>query len=164
VYGAESPISQIDPLGLDITVCCFPGGQGHVGIGVNSSGTVGLFPVNRSAGLAFCHDTQGKVQPDQAKHDWGSSQCTLIHTSVVQDALARLFIDRARNSSDQKYNLCRNQCTAFVRNALEFAGVPLPGDAQYDANNLLGAVTQSVPPNFYSAVHRAYSPAYGGSW
>ena len=163
-YGAENPISFIDPSGLDITVCFFSGVPGHVGIGVNSSGTNGLYPVNRSAGLAFCHDTQGKVQPDQAKHDWGSSQCTLIHTSPVQDALARLFIDRAKNSSDQKYNLCSNQCTAFVRNALEFAGVPLPGDAQYTDSNTWGAISQSVPANFYNAVHRAYSPAYGGSW
>jgi RHS repeat-associated protein len=163
-YATANPISQSDPLGLDITVCFFSGGSGHVGIGVNSANTTGLYPANKSAGLAMCHDTQGKIQSDQPIHNWGSSQCLSIKTSPVQDALARQFIDRSRNDRDQKYNLCSNQCTAFVRNALEFAGIPLPLDAQYTATNLWGAISQSVPSNFYSALQRAYSPSYGGSW
>ncbi|MFO1464923.1 MAG: RHS repeat-associated core domain-containing protein [Steroidobacteraceae bacterium] len=163
-YVGGNPISLVDPSGLDITVCFFPGVPGHVGVGVNSADTQGLYPVKRSAGLAFCHDAQGIIQPDQPRHAPGSSQCTVIPTSPIQDALAQYFIDRERNNRTEKYNLCSNQCTAFVRNTLGFAGVPLPSDARYSALSLRDAVSQSVPANFYGAIRRAYSPGYSGSW
>jgi RHS repeat-associated protein len=45
-----NPISYTDPLGLDVNVCYYPGGVGHVGAGVNSTATTGLYAQNRGIG------------------------------------------------------------------------------------------------------------------
>src|SRR5437868_4177244 len=48
-YAFENPVNWTDPFGLDVTVNFFPNaanGFGHVGIGVNTSDTVGYYPTN----------------------------------------------------------------------------------------------------------------------
>jgi hypothetical protein len=166
VYALNNSMSSTDPTGLDINVCFFPGGVGHVGIGVNSS-TQGLYPQARQMQVGLCRNVPGVIKMDSPAHDWvanSRAQCLTIRTSPVQDALAKYFIEGVKNSVALSYNLCTNQCTTFVRTALNFAGVPLPADAQYSATDVREAIQQTRPVNFYGALRRAYSPGYGGSW
>jgi RHS repeat-associated protein len=142
-YAAGNPLLGIDPLGLDVTVAYFPGGSGHVGIGVNSSNTVGLYPL----GFSFCNTVKGEVQRDQATQDALSkkgARYLVIHTTSDQDALIQNYINAPHNT----YNLCSNQCTNFVREALRAGGVVLPVDATFDP----------IPETFFNALQSTYDP------
>jgi len=141
-----------DPRGLDVTVAYFPGGTGHVGIGVNSGGTSGLYPLEIP--IFFCNTVKGAVQHDQATQNASSkkgARYLVIHTTSAQDGLIQQFIDAAFQRSDsgrQTYNLCRNQCTNFVRDALRAGGVVLPVDATFDP----------IPETFFNALKSTYGP------
>ena len=164
-YAGGYPTGAADPSGLDVTVCYFPGGVGHVGIGVNSSDTRGLYPVQKQVKLAFCQDGAGTVQRDAPRHDWGTvPQCLTIKTTPVQDITITQYIRDAQRNANQQYNLCGNQCTSFVRDALISAGIPIPDDARYTPSNLWDSYNQARPVNFYNSLQRAYSPARTGSW
>jgi hypothetical protein len=140
---------NIDPLGLDVTVGYFPGGPGHVGIGVNANSTSGLYPLEKTVGLFFCNDVRGAVLSDRRTQDAQSkkhAQYLVIPTTRAQDAQIQRYVDTARNNSDQKYNLCTNQCSTFVRNALQSAGVPIVGEAATDRN----------PQSFFNSLQQTY--------
>jgi RHS repeat-associated protein len=133
-YVDENPISGVDPLGLDVTIAYLPGEAGHVGIGVNSSTTYGLYPKQAPILRLFaCRDMPGIVAADQPRHsaliNYRSESFT-IHTTPAQDTIVQQFIDQARNNKSQTYNLCRNQCTEFVRDALQAAKIPIPQNAE----------------------------------
>jgi RHS repeat-associated protein len=149
-YAAGNPILNIDPLGLDVTVAYFPGGPGHVGIGLNSTSTSGLYPLEANVRLFTCQDVRGEVQEDQKTQDALSKQKALyltIRTSTIQDALIQHYVDTARNNENQTFNLCSNQCTTFVRHALRAGGVPIPEDASL-----------MFPGSFFESLQRAYGP------
>jgi uncharacterized protein RhaS with RHS repeats len=131
----DNPISNIDPDGLDVTIAYFPGTTGHVGIGVNSTPTVGLYPKQRGISVLMCRDVPGAVNNDRAVHDAATNRDAkflTIHTSAAQDQLIQNYIDSVRNNPNRTYNLCNKQCTSFVRNALRAGGVPIPGDVTDD--------------------------------
>jgi uncharacterized protein RhaS with RHS repeats len=131
VYVYNNPLRYTDPTGLDVTVTYFPGGPGHIGVSVNSPNTSGLYPQRKSAAVVFCRDVPGAVLPDQIKQSQTSrarSRSVTIKTSSAQDAVVQAFIESARNNPQQQYNLCSNQCTNFVRGALQAGGVVIPGD------------------------------------
>jgi RHS repeat-associated protein len=154
VYAAGSPVLYIDPLGLDVTVGYFPGGPGHVGIGVNSASTSGLYPLENPLRLFFCRDVTGIVLNDQATQDALSkqrAQYITIHTTPIQDALIQHYIDAARNNAHQTYNACSNTCTTFVRNALQAGGVAIPADPFPDI----------FPLPFFDSLQQKYGPQPG---
>jgi len=155
-YVDENPISGVDPLGLDVTVAYFPGDAGHVGVGVNSSTTYGLYPKQTPILRLFtCRDMAGIVAADQPRHspliNYRSESFT-IHTTPAQDAIVQQFIDQARNNKSQTYNLCRNQCTEFVRDALQAAKIPIPQSAE----------SVTYPLNFFFLLREANRLSQGG--
>ena len=151
-YAAGNPLLNIDPRGLDATIGYFPGGLDHVGIGVNSSDTAGLYPLG--APFFFCNPVEGAVQHDQSTQKGPSkkgARYLAIHTTPVQDAQIQQFIDAAyqrSSSGQQSYNLCFNQCTNFVRAALRAGGVVLPVDATFDP----------IPETFFNSLQSTYDP------
>jgi uncharacterized protein RhaS with RHS repeats len=122
-YALGNPLSYVDPDGLDATVCLYPGAgtAGHVGIGINSSSTVGLYPRSESAGLAAITGTPAAVKADTKS----AEQCKTVSTTAEQDKKMADFIART-TASPGTYRLGGNNCTNFVRSVLQQAGVSTP--------------------------------------
>ena len=142
-YVGGSPLSSIDVRGLDITVRYFPGGVGHIGIGISGDDTYGLYPEKRQLSIFTCKDVVGDVYNDQAKEDRTSiqrSQSITIKTSPTQDAMIQDFIDQGRRSKKVTYNICSQQCTRFVMDALSAAGIALPSTDFVRPDHLFNAL------------------------
>ena len=123
-YVGGNPNSFVDPTGLDATVCLYPGAgtAGHVGIGINSSSTVGLYPRSESPGLAAITGTPAAVKSDTKQ----AEQCQAVSTTAEQDKKMADFIART-TANPGTYRLGGNNCTNFVRSVLQQAGVSTPG-------------------------------------
>jgi uncharacterized protein RhaS with RHS repeats len=122
-YALGNPLSFVDPDGLDATVCLYPGAgtAGHVGIGINSSSTVGLYPRSESAGVRAITGTPAAVKPDTKQ----AEQCKTVSTTAEQDKKMADFIART-TANPGTYRLTGNNCTNFVRSVLQQAGVSTP--------------------------------------
>ena len=120
-YVGGNPISNVDPTGLDATVCLYPGAGpfGHVGVGINSSSTVGLYP--RSSGIGALTGTPGVVQPDAKS----AEQCKSVKTSAEDDKKMSDFIAKV-TANPGNYSLGGNNCTNFVRSVLQQANISTP--------------------------------------
>src|SRR6267378_3301010 len=134
-YVKGNPLSFVDANGLDLTVTYYPGSiVDHIGIGVNSGNAYGLYPRDRGLDVVACRDVPGRVSNDRYVQDTKSqsrARTVVIKTSPMQDEFVRQYIESARNAgarrdSDLIYNLCSEQCTRFVIDALAAAGVGLP--------------------------------------
>jgi len=128
-YAYGAPPRHSDPTGLDVIVTYYPGGPGHIGIGVNSSATVGLYPQRLNLALALCRDVPGIALSDQTRQsldDVRRSKSITIATTFLQDEFMQQYLDAARGSPNLNYNLCSQQCTRFVIDALAAGGVGLP--------------------------------------
>lgn len=133
VLTKNNPLSYSDPAGLDVTVTLYPGGTGHIGIGVNSQQTQGLYPQQKSVPVVLCRDVPGVVLNDQTKQPPDAirrSQSITIKTTAIQDQFIQDYINQTRSSSNATYNLCSQQCTRFVIDALGAGGLGLP---RYDS-------------------------------
>ena len=122
-YANGNPVSYVDPEGLDATVCLYPGAgtAGHVGVGVNSSSTVGLYPRSESPGVGAITGTPAAVKPDTKK----AEQCKTISTTAEQDKkMADVIAGTKANPGT--YRLGGNNCTNFVRSVLQQAGISTP--------------------------------------
>jgi RHS repeat-associated protein len=122
-YALGNPVSLVDPDGLDATICLYPatGPYGHVGIGINSSSTVGLYPRSESPGLAGITGTPAAVRPDTKQ----AEQCKSVSTTAEQDKKMADFIARTI-ANPGTYRLSGNNCTNFVRSVLQQAGLSSP--------------------------------------
>lgn len=155
-YALDNPIGLSDPTGEDVTVCYYPTAVGHIGVGVTGTPTVGRYPAQRALALVFCSTEPGIIQPDDPVHSpsiVSRKQCLTIKTTPIQDTALKLFIDLAQEQPHQHYNLCNNQCTSFVRTALEEAGIPLP----------TGADNAIRPSTLFDMLKSMYAPTQGGS-
>ena len=87
-YVLNNPISSTDPLGLDVTVTLYPGAGpfGHIGAGINTTQTVGLYPAPTANPIATAMglNVDGFVHPDLRVPVPG--QTITIHTSLQEDA------------------------------------------------------------------------------
>jgi RHS repeat-associated protein len=121
-YAMNSPVTLVDELGLDATVCLYSGagGFGHVGIGVNSpvNVTAGYYPREGGDGNAIS-GTPGVLRID---NNANRQRCVVIRTTPEQD---QRMIARMREVAQNPgtYALTGNNCVAFVRSVLREAGI-----------------------------------------
>lgn len=129
-YSIGNPISNRDPTGLDITIHFFKPFPGHIGLGVGSGDSVGLFPIRRRNYLDRlllqpCPDAPGVVARDKVLENGTQSETLTIKTEKWQDDLIQREIERQRERA-QIYNVCTQQCSGFVINMLRVGGVAVP--------------------------------------
>jgi RHS repeat-associated protein len=122
-YALGNPVSFVDPDGLDATVCLYSasGPWGHVGIGINSSSTAGLYPRDGAGGNPVT-GTPGIVKPDSGK----AEQCKTFQTTAEQDKKMADFLARA-TANPGTYKFTGNNCTNLVRLTLQQGGISTPG-------------------------------------
>ena len=122
-YVGQNPLFWSDPLGLDATICLYPGarGFGHVGYGVNSSETYGFYPEGVDEGNPIT-GTPGIVKKDTKTPD----SCKTISTTAEQDKTLLDFLKGSKVPPFPDYMLTRNNCVDFVRQALDQAGIVTP--------------------------------------
>lgn len=79
-YALGNPVSLADPDGLDATVSLYAGAgtAGHVGIDINSSSTVGLYPRSESPGVAAITGTPAALKADTKQ----AEQCKTVSTAA----------------------------------------------------------------------------------
>ena len=128
-YANSRPVSSVDPTGLDVVINYFGGVPGHIGIGVNSNQSVGMYPVRKDnyvgrVMLNPCPDAPGVVGSDDLLEGKPTDSIT-IKTKPWQDTLIQNAINQQRNRQ-QTYNVCNQQCTGFVTDMLRTGGVPVP--------------------------------------
>ena len=130
-YVGSRPLLLRDSSGLDATVVFYPGGVTHIGIGINTSNTVGFYPAQKSLDAAICRDVPGVVMNDLPRQQSAlpKAQSVTIKTNELQDMRMQQYINRFRQGSTPtpSYNLCSMQCTSFVAQVLQAGGVPIPG-------------------------------------
>jgi RHS repeat-associated protein len=144
-YGLSSPLVEIDPFGLDVIVTYFPGFPGHIGIGIDTSQTVGLYPVLQTVSMMTCSTVAGVVARDQTlqmpKH-LAAARSLAIKTEPGQDELMQNYINRLQGSASPAYNLCVDQCQSFVHAVLIAGGVARPASP----------TAGSLPADYYDAL------------
>ena len=147
LYGLANPVANVDVTGLNVTVYIYPdqvSGLGHIGLGVGSDASEGFYPINRSW-LNDAEIVAGESTPGTIGLDMGDYNSFTITTSAAQDQLIRNYISQ-RYHNPGNYNFYTNQCTAFVSQALQAAGLEVPSD------------TLDMDPDiFYNDLVRMYS-------
>ena len=123
-YAGGSPTNFIDPFGLDVTVAYYPnaaGGQGHVGIGINTDSTQGFYPASFGF-LSPLFNVPGGVFNDASMN--GAAPVIYLHlqTTPEQDqAMLQAINQRIQNPG--KYNLSGRNCAMFVEDVLQAGNV-----------------------------------------
>jgi RHS repeat-associated protein len=120
-YTFADPVNLIDLSGLDIFVNYYSRGPTHLGMGVNTTESVGFYPVSTSAFIPLGVARPGEVRLDAGNPDW----TIRFHTNRIQDRRAIEAINRRiRNPGD--YDLYRRDCVFFVQDVLEEIGILTP--------------------------------------
>lgn len=119
-YVFNNPTRYFDTLGLDVTVCLYPG---HIGLGVNSDNTVGRRPASSDD---IIDAILGKNVPGKVSADTGSKlDCTKIKSTSDEDKKVQQFIDE-NTFSPGDYNLTQRSCVDLVRDPLRsILNIPL---------------------------------------
>ncbi|MBI4638965.1 MAG: hypothetical protein HY727_21720 [Candidatus Rokubacteria bacterium] len=124
-YALNNPLSLTDPSGLDVTVAFYRGESpnifGHIGVAVNSSQTVGLYPRENSIRAAARAGVPGVVRTDERLR----RGMVTIPTSPAQDQVMQAVITRAL-ANPPRYSLVANNCTTFVEDVLKAGGLQVP--------------------------------------
>jgi RHS repeat-associated protein len=125
-YVNNRPVDQVDPLGLDAFVRIFRSERqpfGHAGLGVNTTATVGFYPVEGAAtrDLLLLRAVPGQVASDNMPH-LTPTETFRISTTAAQDRCLTDFIDR-RTANPGTYRLAGRACGEFVQDALHSCGI-----------------------------------------
>jgi RHS repeat-associated protein len=129
---AAAPVAQ-NCLGCyqtaDITINDFyneVGGFGHVGVGVNTNKTQGLYPKDQTTWhkvLEFFRiSIPGAIKDDDLKEPHAS---VTIQTTPAEDEAAQLYIDQTK-AHPPNYNLYEKNCAKFCEGTLGAAGKSAP--------------------------------------
>ena len=118
----NNPLRWIDPTGLDETITLYPGasGFGHVGGGVNTTSTTGLYPapqVSDARGVAG-QSVPGSLHPDTRQ----PLTTVTLPTTPEQDRVMQDIINRLLKNPGN-YELYDRNCVAAVREVLGAAGI-----------------------------------------
>jgi hypothetical protein len=107
-------------LGLDATVCLYPGTGinifGHVGVGINSDQTFGKYPSNDP-------NRDGEIKKDDK---YPPKFCKVIETNPEQDSAMLKEIALQMTSLSTGYKLLGDSCVDFVLDVLKQGGVDCP--------------------------------------
>jgi RHS repeat-associated protein len=123
-YVGGDPLSFADPFGLETTISLYSGagGFGHIGIGVNTPGTVGYYPNATAPGNPITGQT-GIVQNDDPNKLISTIK---IPTTPQQEQKIQTCIDQ-RSRNPGTYKLTGNNCRAFVQQCLSAGGINANG-------------------------------------
>lgn len=125
-YVLGNPLKYIDPLGLDINISFNPSaaaGAGHVGIGVNTTNTVGQRPQKGASQIKMI---AGVDVPGEISLDPKTNNQVILKTTPKQDSQIQQCID-TRTKQKKNYNLYKDNCTLFVQQCLNSAGIKTSG-------------------------------------
>ncbi|MDH5642473.1 MAG: RHS repeat-associated core domain-containing protein, partial [Nitrospira sp.] len=126
-YALNKPMSLRDSLGLDVTITLYPccGGLKHVGAGVNTSQTVGLYPDPTANQVAIMMglNVTGKVQNDSRQPLPGQT-ITISRTQQQDEAMQAVINQALGNPPD--YNARTYNCAVFVQDVLRAGGIHVP--------------------------------------
>jgi hypothetical protein len=119
-------MDRVDPLGLDAFVRIYRSSKqpaGHVGIGINTTATVGFHPVETAADLDILlfRRVPGRVVPDDMPH-LTTKETFRIPTSLEEEQCLQSFINN-RTANPGVYRLGGRSCGEFVRDALDSCGI-----------------------------------------
>lgn len=137
-YCGNNPVGFIDPMGLDFVIAEYPAGHfganyNHVGIQITGMpGSVGYYP-GFSSPIA-----NGVVEPDSGSPIPG--RVVTISTTPEQDAGGMAAI-KSVSDNPGIYIFGNNDCTTFVQNLLEGAGIHVP--SVLAPGSLIDALQQS---------------------
>jgi len=123
-------VNYIDPSGLDAIIALYPGANpfGHVGIGINTTDTVGFYPNEEftPTDIITGRPVSGNVMPDTGT----PISIVRIPTTSAQDSAMQNFINQAivdqANLKPRRYVASQNNCSDFVQDVLMSAGVQTP--------------------------------------
>jgi RHS repeat-associated protein len=124
-YVENSPITYLDPLGLDIRISLYygAGGLGHIGIGINSPSTYGFYADPGYSNFDIVLGTvPGSLEPDNSSQPIESY---VIPTTPYQDQQVQNYLDKEMRNHG-RYNLIFSNCATAVRNALAAGGISTP--------------------------------------
>lgn len=131
LYARANPLRYVDPTGLDATIVYWSDVPTHIGIGINSPSTVGLYPQTRPLARLFtCRDVPGAIVSDSVLQagSMGSARSLIIKTTPEQDLLMQQFINLVQQGGapTPNWNACSNHCASFVSSVLRAGGVGVP--------------------------------------
>jgi RHS repeat-associated protein len=124
-YVLNNPVKYIDPFGLDVTLAYYPTFATHIGVGVNSKGTVGFYPQKQDL-LTRLWVFGGFETSGELKFDIGKpTKIITIKTSPKQDkAMEAVIFNRLVNPG--KYKLYGRNCATFASDVLKAGGLKAP--------------------------------------
>jgi RHS repeat-associated protein len=137
-YVRNDPVKKLDPVGLDVYLGLYQGpggvgrnpGAGHLGIGVGSPTTYGLYP-NASILDQFTNlilqpgDVPGQIVEDDPGRLIGL--LVIRTTSAAQDSAVQRAIEHARRRPP-RYRLVGEHCGDFARDVLLEIGIDIGTD------------------------------------
>jgi RHS repeat-associated protein len=126
-YTFNSPLNLTDPTGLDVYIaryaCCVR--ANHVGIGVNSHDTVGLYATVDD--YRVITGVPAELLSDWQQHPEGAlyGEILRIRTTHQQDVAIQAFLDRTRQHPGI-YKVHGRNCGMLVQEALAAGGISSP--------------------------------------
>lgn len=124
-YVLGNPMTYVDPSGLDVKVCHFPGAPTHIAYGVGSLAddiqTSGFYPARKRTPYG-----KGVIRQDDLNES--GTQCKVISTTQEEDdCLTRCQKRYERDPG--RYDWYRRNCSTYVRTCFQECGLSAGKDS-----------------------------------